>query len=402
MIELENTIKLSLFDYFMDDESFTIQEATELLKERKKLNVNDSSIRARIYEGIDLGIFKRISRGVYKVERQLKNEKTTCLLINGNGRDLSFIKDKSIDGIITDHPYELLKSLKGGNRKFATYELFKYEKKDFEEKQRVLKDGAFCIEFLPEENEQNYEYLYEIKKMAVDSGFKYFAKVPWIKGNFVANTGRKSKNSEDIMFFSKGEPRSLKLDAKKNIAIAKENGLDVKGMDSVSIKEWLQCNNLPVMYMKGTNGMLPKSFDFQPRNRKEKVMEAEKPVELLESIIEYISLPNELLLDQFGGSGNFSIACANKNRDSIVIEKNVETFNKMVNNIVSTISKDDYAAVSYRKIIDNAFNEEQQKVINQGLEAGLDVSEYTDPNLSAEQMEEIRLELLQQQEEMSM
>ena len=30
------------------------------------------------------------------------------------------------------------------------------------------------------------------------------------------------------MIFSNGEPRSLKLDAKKNLAIANENNLDIK------------------------------------------------------------------------------------------------------------------------------------------------------------------------------
>lgn len=100
------------------------------------------------------------------------------------------------------------------------------EQKNLQEKMRVLKEGAFCGEFLPEENEVNYQYLYEIKQMAIKEGFKYFTKVPWIKGDFKANTGRKSKNREDIMFFSKGEPRTLKLDAKKNIQLAKENDID--------------------------------------------------------------------------------------------------------------------------------------------------------------------------------
>ena len=63
-------------------------------------------------------------------------------------------------------PYLLTKSLKGGNRDFAKYELFRYEKNDFIEKQRVLKDGAFLVEFLPEENEDNMDYLYQIKMMA--------------------------------------------------------------------------------------------------------------------------------------------------------------------------------------------------------------------------------------------
>ncbi len=95
--------------------------------------------------------------------------------------------------------------------------MFRYESKDFKEKQRVLKRGHFLVEFLPEESEVNFDYLYEIKKMAQENGFKYFAKVAWKKGNFISNTGRKSKNIEDVMIFSNGEPRSLKLDAKEKI-----------------------------------------------------------------------------------------------------------------------------------------------------------------------------------------
>lgn len=150
-----NTIQMNLFDYFMEDDKFTVKEATKYVNEVKQMNVNNESIRARIYEGVDRGIFTKVSRGVYQVKSQLKGKDTTCLLINGDGRDLSMIKDKSIDGIITDHPYDIHTALTGGNRKFATFELFKYENKDFEEKHRVLKDGAFLVEFLPEESEAN-------------------------------------------------------------------------------------------------------------------------------------------------------------------------------------------------------------------------------------------------------
>ncbi len=77
------------------------------------MQVNNESIRARIYEGVEKGIFTKISRGVYKVTSQIEGKENTCLLINGDGRDLSIIKDKSIDGIITDHPYDLQKALTG-------------------------------------------------------------------------------------------------------------------------------------------------------------------------------------------------------------------------------------------------------------------------------------------------
>lgn len=329
---------MNLFEYFLDDENFSIQDATHLVKNVRNMSVNNESIRARIYEGVEKGIFTRISRGVYKVTSQLDKNKSTCLLINGDGRDLSMLKDESIDGIITDHPYDLQQALTGGNRKFATFELFRYENKDFKEKQRVLKNGAFLVEFLPEESEINFDYLYEIKKMAQENGFKYFAKVSWKKGNFVSNTGRKSKNAEDVMIFSKGEPRTLKIDAKKNLSVARENNINIKGKNSYEIRDILQESGLTVYYMKGTNGMLPTNFDYQPKSTKDKIMEAEKPVELIEEIIEYISKPYETLLDQFAGSGNFVIACSNKNRNSIAIEKDDNMFEKMKVNIEKNLN----------------------------------------------------------------
>lgn len=342
---LENngqTIQMNLFQYFLDEEQFTIKEATNLVNEVKEMNVNNESIRARIYEGVDKGLFEKISRGVYKVTSQIDGKSNNCLLINGDGRDLSMFEDNSIDGIITDHPYDLTKALTGGNRKFASYELFKYNQKDFDEKQRVLKPGSFMIEFLPEESELNFEYLYQIKQMAIKSGFKYFAKVPWKKGDFVANTGRKSKNVEDVMIFSKGEPRALKLDAKKNIEIALNNNLDIKGKTSYEVRDMLLEHELSICYMKGTNGMLPTVFDYQPRNKNEKIMEAEKPVKLLEEIIKYISKPYECLLDQFAGSGNFVVACFNTNRNSIAIEKDTAMYEKMCDNIKSQVETEDY------------------------------------------------------------
>lgn len=332
--ERQQGIQINLFNYFSEAENFTLSEAKDAVLNHYNQDVKEPSIRARIYEGIDKGLFQRVSKGVYTVtKKDAQGKENTCLLINGDGRDLSMIADNSIDTLITDHPYKLDKALKGGNRDFASYDLFQYEQKDFDEKCRVLKPGAFLLEFLPEESEVNYEYLYQVKQMAKNSGFQYFSKVSWKKGNFVANTGRKAKNKEDIMFFSKGEPRALKLDTKKNKATAIENGLDVKGLDSYQLRDLLEEHDLPVALMKGTAGMLPTEFDFQPRGKAEKVMEAEKPVELFEAILPFVSLPGERVLDQFAGSGNLGIAAINSGRDVILIEKDKETFEKMKQNI---------------------------------------------------------------------
>lgn len=257
--------------------------------EKAGIEAHKPSIRARVYEAVDKGILKKIAKGIYR--------NNNCLLIQGDGRNLSFLSDKSIDAIITDHPYEIKAANNGGDRHFATYDCFRYTQEDFNEKARVLKDGCFLVEFLPEESALNYEYLYEIKKMAEAAGFKYYSKVPWKKGDFISNCGRKSKNTEDVMIFSKGEPRSLRPDAKKDKA-------------DPSTKH----------YMKGCTGMLPTVFDYSKPAKKDMLHQAEKPVELLEAIIDYVTLDNEVVLDQFAGSGVLGEACAHKNRSSILIE----------------------------------------------------------------------------------
>lgn len=480
---LPRGIQATLYDYFQDTEYFDIQEANELLLDHQQRDINAESIRARIYEGIDKGLFERVGKGLYTVTRKdEQGRENTCLLINGDGRDLSIFADNSIDALITDHPYDTKKSLKGGNRNFADYELFQYTEKDFQEKHRILKPGHFLVEFLPEENADNYQYLFQVKEMARKSGLEYYAKVGWKKGDFVANTGRKSKNTEDICFFTKGRARELRPDAKKNKAeertpdnifesntdvivnpvnlmgvmgaglakrfkenipglegmykvscVKRENEPTVDGFRSPTKQEGeIICNSFQTMFegdlflysnpvglpngprvlcfptkrhwnepsdlnlienglrtfvenyekfniqsitfpklgcglggldwnvvkplmrkyldplpievricgepiknhfMSGAAGMLPTVFDVSPPAKKERIHQAEKPVELLEQILNFVTLPGETVLDQFAGSGVLGEAALKTGRNSILIEKDVETFQKLTERI---------------------------------------------------------------------
>jgi len=410
------SIQMTLFDYFMGQDCFTLNEAVEAVKQVKE--VKEPSVRGRIYEGIDKGLFERVGKGVYTVKRtDAAGNESSCLLINGDGRDLSMFADNSFDALITDHPYQLDKTLKGGNRDFAAYESFQYTQKDMDEKYRVLKDGCFLVEFLPEENSDNYKYIYQIKEMAEKAGLEYYSTVPWKKGDFVANTGRKAKNTELVVMFTKGKARSLKLDMKKiGTVIDKpvvinfkdynpdinasydepedynhyENGIAVdlrlvvsskdkaKAMDELReawdnwwtsdyessllydpedqhdiydapigdyLLEWLTASNIKYLdidsadfksrnfYMSGTDGMLPTVFDVAPVDKKEKIHQAEKPVELLEQIISFVTKPNEKILDQFAGSGVLGEAALNTGRDSILIEKDEDAYDNAVTRI---------------------------------------------------------------------
>ncbi len=280
---------------------FTLQQAYEANRE-----CNRESVRARIYENLGTK-FQKIKRGVYR------SIDSTCLLLEGDGRKLDFLPDSSIECIITDHPYLDEKSHSGGNRNFATYESFQYTQEDFNEKARVLKDGCFLCEFIPAENENNFEYLYKLKQFAKNAGFYYYSKVTWTKTGFVANTGRKAKNSEEVIIFSKGKARNLRLDAKKTAA----TGI--------------------VSYMSGANGMLPTAFEVPPVPKKHKLHQAEKPIELLKQLINFLSKAGETVLDSFAGSGVLGEACLMTGRNAILIEKDKENIEKINERLAGNI-----------------------------------------------------------------
>lgn len=95
---IKKSIQLELFTNLDHNETFTIQDAYNSVSSTDKKH----SIRARIYEAINKGIFEKVSRGVY---RFVDNNDNSTLLVKGDGRDLSMINDNSIDCLITDHPY---------------------------------------------------------------------------------------------------------------------------------------------------------------------------------------------------------------------------------------------------------------------------------------------------------
>lgn len=278
--------------------TFTMKEAYEV-----NPDVNKESVRTRIYENLNVE-FEKLGKNLYITKDR------DAIVIEGDGRDLSILEDASIDCIITDHPWEDNKSNKGGSRNFASYSCFRYTVEDFEEKARVLKNGSFLCECIPAENENNYEYLYELKKMAEAAGFKYYCKVPWKKGTFVSNTGRNAKNFEDILIFSKGKPRALRPDKQRGIV-----------------------NGVPTRFMSGANGMLPAEFNVQAVSKTSRIAQSEKPSLLFEQLLEYVTKENEVVLDQFAGSGSVGEACIHKNRKCILIEKSHDLVMKICNRL---------------------------------------------------------------------
>jgi len=166
----------------------------------------ESTIRGRLNDNVGK-LFERVDKGVYI----LKWEGGVVGLLNGDARKLDDkFKENSIDLIISDHAWLDKKSHKGGTRNFAaSYDCFKYEQEDFTQKSKALKDWAFLVEFLPEKNANNKEYLREIEDMAEKSWLLYFAEVDISGGN--SNIWRKKKFISTAYFFTKWEARKLKI-----------------------------------------------------------------------------------------------------------------------------------------------------------------------------------------------
>ncbi len=243
--------------------------------------VHDSA-RAIIYRHKNQ--FKRVCKGIY----MLVGEKSASLLIEGDGRKLDEIEDGSIDCIITDHPWEDKKAHRSGNQKsFADYSTFRYELEDFKQKARVLKDGAYLCEFLPVESATNWKYLEEIKHMADDCGLQYYTQCIWRNApEGTINTGKTTKGVQQLLIFTKGKPRKLSR----------------KGVNAYQTKE-----------------ILKYEIEVLLKN-KDKVHQAEKPIELYEYLISQFTEENDICLDQFAGSCNMLKAATNLNRFSICYE----------------------------------------------------------------------------------
>lgn len=245
-------------------------------------NTVHDSARAIIYRHEET--FKRVCKGVY----MLKGEKSTSLLINGDSRKMEEIEDNSIDCIITDHPWEDKKAHKSGNQKhFADYSTFRYEIDDFRAKARVLKEGAYLVEFLLIESATNYEYLYEIKQMAKECGLDYYTHCIWRNAKEgTVNTGKTTKGVQQLVIFSKGKPRKLSR----------------PGVNAYQTKEIL-------------------TYEIEMLlSNKEKHHQAEKPIELYEYLINNLTEEEDICLDQFGGACNMVKAAVNTNRFAIVYE----------------------------------------------------------------------------------
>ena len=261
--------------------------------------------------------------------------------------EMKKIPDESIDSIITDPPYLYLKNQKF-DKEFNEIEFFNNCK-------RILKKDGFIVIF------GRGESFYRWNTVLSSIGFKFKEEIIWNKRHNSTIHNPISRIHETISIFTKnkGKLKNIKIPYIEARKYDLKNIIsDIKRINSIfnnskSYNDLLNfIKNGQIKYIENktnnNNICVDKSFKDYPRvircyknienGLKEKsIIEiedthynkyhpAQKPVRLLERLINLVSDKNDIILDPFMGSGTTGVACKHLNRNFIGIELDKEYF----------------------------------------------------------------------------
>lgn len=292
--------------------------------------------------------------------------------INGDMLDQdSAVHNDSIDLLLTDPPYNIsengaqpvwIDKITGKNKttihnqKFS--EGFEDDWDDVEHNEfvtqldswskfwfrKIRKGGAFAI-FI---SDQYVSYLWNSMKNA---GFEPKRMWTWKKPAAVPFNRQVNPVSacEYILFGVKpGGKRTFNADAAEGTIVERYAAADkVSSIIYKMMKDSLDTSNLDAIFAaakqeaakmladrKRTQDnliqcVIPNTITYSGGLGKDKIHPTQKPTEILEYFIELLSNEGDCVLDTFAGSGSTGIACHNKNRNCILVERDSEMYIKM-------------------------------------------------------------------------
>ena len=223
----------------------------------------------------------------YRINEDINLWQGDCLKL------MEHIPDKSIDLVIIDPPYKTTSRGSAGNSGGMLQkdinkkgQVFRYNDIASEEYAkhlwRVLKEGSHCYVMT------NHKNLYDMITSFTVNGFHFIKSLIWNKGNKIMGQFYMSQY-EYILFFRKG--RGIRIN---------------------------NCGTSDILCVKNKK---TKNADGQ------NIHDTEKPVALIEILINNSSNKGDIVLDCFMGSGSTGVACKNLNRKFIGIELDEEYFN---------------------------------------------------------------------------
>lgn len=212
---------------------------------------------------------------------------TQVQLICGDCIDaIKKLQNDSIDLLITDPPYRVTSKGNAGNSGGMLQKEINMKGQVFvhnnidcveyaPEFYRILKNGSHCYVMT------NHINLIHMLNTFTECGFHFIKSLIWNKGNKIMGQYYMSQ-FEYILFFRKGK------------------GIRINN-----------CGTSDILSVPNT-----KSKDENGKN----LHDTEKPVELMQILVENSSKENDIVIDPFMGIGSTGLACVNTNRKFIGIE----------------------------------------------------------------------------------
>jgi site-specific DNA-methyltransferase (adenine-specific) len=246
--------------------------------------------------------------------------KTKHTIINGDSRQMSELKDKSVHLIVTSPPYWQLKDY-GSDNQIGFNDSYENYINNLNlvwaECFRVLHDGCrLCVNIGDQFARSVYYGRYkvipihaEIIRFCETAGFDFMGQIIWQKATTMNTTGG------GAVMGSFPHPRNgiVKLDFEYILLFKKQGNApkptaEQKAQSAMTNEEWNTYFN-GHWYFNGA--------------KQDKHL-AMFPEELPRRLITMFSFPNETVLDPFLGSGTTSLAAKNLNRNSIGYEINAD------------------------------------------------------------------------------
>jgi len=274
-------------------------------------------------------------------------------------KEMKNIPNESIDAIITDPPYGVLK----GHKIETNIDIEKFMQEAF----RVIKDDSCLVFFglMPTITDWYLE--------AVKAGFKYKESITWVKRSPSSPFQKVTRQKEEIYIMEKGKAKynitnerfedlkmPLYLDGLYTIESLERyiGGLKyhIKHGKSATRKKTEKTNQIKsndAIYnnMNGESFNAPETMNisnvwsFMPENKVSYGQECfnvkhptVKPLAIMERLIELVTFDNQTIFDGYMGSGTTGVACKNLNRHFIGIEIYPEYF-EIAKNRIENVNK---------------------------------------------------------------
>lgn len=263
------------------------------------------------------------------------------------------IPDNSVDCILTDPPYLYLKNQKL-DRPFD-------EQAFFSECKRVLKKDGFIVLF------GRGTSFYRWNCIIADMGFTFKEEIVWDKGYTTSPLMSVHRTHETVSIHTKGKGtinkvsipyleqkqydiNSILTDIKrlrscfsnsKNLqAVEDYLTKKIKTIDStqqpkyVSVSSVINITNRCTAAIKSIeDGMNEKTIIKEVLRRQQSIHPTQKPVRLLERLLNLVCNEGCTVLDPFSGSASTAIACINSKRNYIGFEIDQEYYNLSIDRI---------------------------------------------------------------------